>query len=185
MDDNRIIELYFDRDERAIEETRQSYGRLIYSVAYGILLSEPDSEECENDTYLAAWNAIPPDRPRSLAAYLSGLVRNISISRLRAKQADKRGGGQIMLSLHELDECLPAPPQADTEELAALLNRFLSSLGETERKVFVCRYWRCDAIGQIARRYGFGQSKVKMMLSRTRDKLRKFLEQEGYTYDGR
>ena len=185
MEESTILDLFFDRDEQALVQVRKQYGKLVYSVAYHILNNREDSQECENDTYLAAWNAIPPDRPRSLAAYLSGLVRNISISRLRAKQADKRGGGQIMLSLHELDECLPAPPQADTEELAALLNRFLSSLGETERKVFICRYWRCDAIGQIARRYGFGQSKVKMMLSRTRDKLRKFLEQEGYTYDGR
>ena len=180
MDDNRIIELYFARDERAIEETKASYGRLIYSVALAILDSHPDSEECENDTYLAAWNAIPPERPHSLSAYLSGLARNISISRYRAAHADKRGGGEVVLSLHELNECLPAPNETDTATLAAALNRFLASLGEQERIIFVLRYWRCDSIGQISRRYGFGQSKVKMMLSRTRDKLRKFLEQEGF-----
>lgn len=185
MKDADILDLFFARDEMALTQVRDTYGKLICSIAYHILRDRQDTEECENDTYLAAWNAIPPQRPQRLAAYLSGLARNISISRLRARQADKRGGGEVTLSLHELDECLPAPTEADTDGLAAALNRFLSTLESRERDVFVCRYWRCDAIGQIARHYGFGQSKVKMMLSRTRDKLRKFLEQEGYTHDGR
>ena len=179
MEDAKILTLFWERNEQALSETKVKYSRLIYSVAHRILRNREDAEECENDTYLAAWTAIPPERPHSLPAYLSGLVRNISISRYRAAHADKRGGGEVLLSLQELDECLPAPSETDTAALAAALNRFLASLNEQERAIFVLRYWRCDAVGQIARRYGFGQSKVKMMLSRTRDKLRKFLEQEG------
>jgi RNA polymerase sigma-70 factor (ECF subfamily) len=185
MKDTYILDLFFERKEEALAQVKSIYGKLIYSIAYHILRDHQDTEECENDTYLAAWNAIPPEHPHNLAAYLSGLARNIAISRLRAKNADKRGGGEVTLSLQELEECLPAPFETDTNTLADLLNRFLATLGEQERAVFVCRYWRCDAVGQIARRYGFGQSKVKMMLSRTRCKLRNFLEQEGYTHDGR
>ena len=180
MEDANILNLFWARDEQALAETRTKYSRLIFTIAHHILRNREDAEECENDTYLAAWNAIPPERPHSLSAYLSGLARNISISRYRAAHADKRGGGEVVLSLHELNECLPAPNETDTATLAAALNRFLASLGEQERIIFVLRYWRCDSIGQISRRYGFGQSKVKMMLSRTRDKLRKFLEQEGF-----
>jgi RNA polymerase sigma-70 factor (ECF subfamily) len=181
MEDAKILTLFWERNEEALSETRAKYSRLIYSVANRILRNREDAEECENDTYLAAWNSIPPQRPHSLPAFLSGLVRNISISRYRAAHADKRGGGEVILSLQELDECLPAPSETDTAALAAALNRFLASLGEEERTIFVLRYWRCDAVGEIARRYGFGQSKVKMMLSRTRDKLRIFLEQEGFS----
>ena len=180
MEDANILNLFWARDEQALAETRTKYSRLIFTVAHHILRNREDAEECENDTYLAAWNAIPPERPHSLSAYLSGLARNISISRYRAAHADKRGGGEVVLSLHELNECLPAPTETDSATLATALNRFLASLGEQERAIFVLRYWRCDSIGQISRRYGFGQSKVKMMLSRTRDKLRKFLEQEGF-----
>ena len=181
MEDMDILRLFFERNEQALSETERKYSRLLFGLAYGILHNREDAQECENDTYLAAWNAIPPDRPHSLSAYLAGIVRNISISRFRANHAEKRGGCEVLLSLHELDECLPAPPDGDTTELTAALNRFLATLGENERAVFICRYWRCDGIGQIARRYGYGQSKVKMMLSRTRVKLRTFLEQEGFT----
>ena len=183
MDDNRIIELYFERDERAIEETRQSYGRLIYSVAYGILLSEPDSEECENDTYLDAWNAIPPHKPSLLKTFLGKITRRISLDRLKGQTADKRGGGVVPLTLDELHECIPDHASIDekllTEELAQAIDAFLRTLDEDTRRVFLRRYWYFDSVGAIARRYGFGQSKVKMMLHRTRESLRDYLAKEG------
>ena len=180
MEDAAILELYQQRNEQAIAETKVKYGKLLYSIAYNILHNREDSEECENDTYLGAWNAIPPEHPKNFSSYLSKLVRNISISRFRANSADKRGGGEVALSLHELDECLPAPPEIGTAQLAAVLNDFLAALPKQERMVFVCRYWRCDTVIDIAKRFGFGESKVKMMLLRTREKLRIFLKKEGY-----
>lgn len=182
MEDAEIIALYRERNEHAISQTKSKYGKMIYNVAYNILHSHEDSEECENDTYLGAWNTIPPEHPVSLPAYLSRLARNISISRFRANRAEKRGGGEVVLSLHELEECIPAQQELDTDalRLAEVLNAFLAALKKTERAVFVCRYFRCDTVEDIAKRFGFGQSKVKMMLKRTRDKLRKTLEQEGY-----
>ena len=185
MEDAAILELYQSRNEQAIAETKIKYGKLVYSIAYNILHNSEDSEECENDTYLSTWNAIPPEHPNNFSAYLSRLVRNIAISRFRANSADKRGGGEVALSLHELDECLPAPSDADTERLAEILNRFLAQLSKPERMVFIFRYWRCDSIHDIAKHLGFGESKVKMMLSRTRTKLRTFLEKEGYWNDKR
>lgn len=187
MEDADILKLYQSRNEQAIAQTKTKYGRLIYTVAYNILHNHEDSEECENDTYLGAWNAIPPEHPSNFAAYLSRMVRNISISRFRANHADKRGGGEVILSLCELDECIPAPQQigAGAEQLATALNGFLDSLPKSERMVFVCRYWRCDSINDIAKRFGFGASKTKMMLSRTRNKLRAFLEKEGYLNEKR
>lgn len=183
MEDVEILDLFFDRNEQAIAETKVKYGKLIYSISYRILNNREDAEECENDTYLGAWNAIPPERPKRFSAYLSKLVRNISISRHRINHAEKRGGSQVALSLQELDECLPAPLETHTEHLASALNSFLDTLSKQERMVFVCRYWRCDAVGDIAKQFGFGESKVKMMLLRTREKLRKFLEKEGYFHD--
>lgn len=181
MEDADILKLYFNREERAIAETQAKYGRQIYAVAYRILCNREDAQECENDTYLGAWNTIPPEQPTHFPAYLVKLARNISISRYRAGHAQKRGGGEIMLSLGELEECLPAPQEltSDSERLASAINDFLSSLTSAERGVFLCRYWRCDAITDIARQFGYGQSKVKMMLKRTRDRLRNHLEQEG------
>ena len=179
-EDTLILALYRNRDERAIAETKKKYGKLIYMIAYRILGNREDSEECENDTYLGAWNAIPPAHPQNFPAYLSGMARNISVSRARANSADKRGGGEVALSLHELEECLPAPSEVDSERLASLLNGFLAELPKQERMVFVCRYWRCDSIAALAKQFGFGESKVKMMLMHTREKLRVFLEKEGY-----
>ena len=185
MEDADILNLYFQRNERAISESKQKYGKQIYALAYRILRNREDSEECENDTYLGAWKAIPPASPHSLGAFLLRTVRNISISRMRANRADKRGGGEVILSLNELEDCIPFTQNEDSNNLAASLDRFLATLPKEERMVFVCRYWRCDAIDEIAHEFGFGQSKVKMMLSRTREKLRAFLKQEGYEYDKR
>ena len=181
MEDADILKLFLDREERAIAETQSKYGRQIFATAYRILRNREDAQECENDTYLGAWNAIPPERPTHFPAYLIRLARNISISRYRAGHARKRGGVEVTLSLEELEECCPAPQEltSESEQLASAINDFLSSLTTDERAVFLCRYWQCDAIADIARRFGYGQSKVKMMLKRTRDRLRDYLEQEG------
>lgn len=189
MEDNRIIQLYQTRDEQAIPATKEKYGAYVRSVAYRILRNNEDAEECENDTYLGAWNAIPPAEPRVLSAFLARISRNLAVSRLRARNAEKRGGDQVTLSLDELAECIPDEQGfGDAPEenvLAELLDRFLRTLPETERRVFLCRYWRCDAVSEIAKQFGFGQSKVKMMLLRTRNKLRTFLEQEGAYHESK
>ena len=183
LTDTQIVELYWQRDEIAITESREKYGSYCNKVAYSILGNPEDAEECEHDTYLTAWNTIPPERPVLLRAFLTKITRNLSITLLRKQQAQKRGGGEVTLSLQELEGCIPAgrsfEEELDARQLAAHLNRFLLSLPEDERNVFVCRYWRCDSVASIAKQYFFGESKVKMMLLRTRTKLRKYLEKEG------
>ena len=188
MDDNRIVELYWVRDEAAIAETDAKYGRFCYGVAYGILRDVPDAEESVNDTYLAAWNAMPPHRPDILRTFLGKLARRVSISRWRREHAEKRGGGQTALALEELSWCVADGAKIDERvelaELGSVIDSFLRSQPETQRKVFVCRYWYCDSIEDIASRFGFGRGRVKSMLFRTREKLAARLVEEGFI-DGR
>ena len=183
MEDNAIIELYWKRSEQAIAETDRKYGGYCYSIAYNILSSREDSEESVSDTYLTAWNSIPPTRPHFLNAFLGKVTRHIAIDRWRKAGARKRGGGEIQLALDELT-CCAAPQNTETDyeqkELTRVLNQFLSSLPETERNVFLCRYWYLDSIQAIAEYSGFSQSKVASMLHRTRGKLRKRLCEEGW-----
>ncbi len=172
MDDNRIIELYFERDNSAIQETKSKYGRLLYSVSYNILRTREDAEECESDTYMAAWDQIPPTRPQVFSAFLSRITRNLSFKKLKSNTAQKRGGGIGTLPLDELIATIPDNTDAISQlELTEILNTFLRGLPACERQVFICHYWYCDSIKDIARQFGFTQSKVKMMLSRTRKKL--------------
>ena len=179
MEDNRIIDLYFARDKSAISETKDKYGRLLYSVSYNIVRSNEDAEECENDTYLSAWDCIPPEYPQKLCAFLTRITRNLSIKKVRYNNAQKRGGDKITLSLDEITSFVPDPADTLTErELTQILNDFLRSLPVTERRVFLCRYWYCDSVKDISRQFGFTQSKVKMMLSRTRKKLAEHLEKQ-------
>lgn len=183
MDDNRIIELYFARSESAISETAVKYGGYCFSIAHNILENRQDAEESVNDTYLAAWNAMPPHRPSLLGAFLGKITRHLSIDRWRTYRAAKRGGGEVVLALEELEEFasdnLSAEDQAVRKELCRGLNRALAALSETERSVFVCRYWYLDAPQTIADNFGFTKSKVVNLLYRTRIKLRTQLEQEG------
>ena len=186
MDDKTIVELYWQRDERAISETRDKYSRYCYAIAYGILHSAPDAEECENDTYLDAWNAMPPHKPSLLKTFLGKITRRISLDRLKGQTADKRGGGQVNLTLDELHECIPdhnaiaaIDENIREEELARAIDAFLRTLDKDACRVFLRRYWYFDSVAAIARRYGFGQSKVKMMLHRTRESLRDYLAKEG------
>ncbi|MBO5051798.1 MAG: RNA polymerase sigma factor [Clostridia bacterium] len=185
MEDERIIDLYWQRDERAITATKETYGRYCYAIAYRILASHEEAEECENDTYLDAWNSIPPARPQPLSAFLGMLSRRIALDRWRKGQAKKRGGDRVLLSLDELAECLPgeAAPDAGIEakELAAHISAFLRSRPRAEGDIFLRRYWFLDSIKEIATRYNMGESRVKMLLKRTRERLMTYLTEREVT----
>ncbi len=183
MKDAAIVDLYWQRQERAISETKTKYGAYCNAIAWRILHDTQDAEECVNDTYLGAWNAMPPHRPTSLNTFLGKITRNLSLKRWRAYSAVKRGSGEVALSLDELEECIPSASSAEEHleaaELARMLDTFLDGLNEDDRRMFVCRYWYFDSVSDIAERFSFTQSKVKMSLKRTRDKLAIYLEQEG------
>ena len=183
MTDNEIIDLYFSRSPDAISETEKQYGTYLANIAYNILGDRQDSEECVSDTYLAAWEQIPPLRPHRLGAFLGRITRNISVDKWRKEHTHKRGGGQLTLAVDELDRTLSGGTQPEAEfskrELIRLLEEFLKGLKDTERRVFLCRYWYMDSISDIAVQFGFSQSKVKSMLLRTRTKLRRHLNEKG------
>ena len=182
MDDQKIIDLYWSRSETAITETDQKYGKYCYSIAYNILTNNEDAEESVNDTYMAAWKTMPPKRPSILATFLGKITRHLSIDRWRSRNRYKRGGGEIVLALEELEECVTDSQTIEAayerKQLALVLNRFLESLPETERRIFLCRYWYLDSISDIASYYGFSDSKVTSMLYCTRKKLWTVLEKE-------
>ena len=183
MKDTEIIELYWARDEQAIHESQKSYGRYCYSIAFNILRDREDSDECVNDTWLRAWNVIPPKRPQRLELFLGTITRNLSFDKWKEKHAMKRGNGEMALALDELAECVPdrhdTQAEAEAAELERLVNRFLRSLPERECNVFLRRYWYVEEYGAIASRYGMKLNTVKTILFRTRSKLKKFLEKEG------
>ena len=181
LPDEEIIELFNMRSEQAIARTSQRYGAYIKKIAYNILNNTADCEECENDVYNTAWNRIPPERPLSLKAFLGRIARNTALDMYRYKTAGKRGGvGELLV---ELDECIPSGQSveeaAETKELAEHINNFLSGISKTKRIVFVRRYWYSESVREIAARLGFGESKVKSMLMRTRNELKKYLERQG------
>ena len=183
MEDQGIVALFFDRSEQAIVETDKKYGGYCYTIAYNILACREDSEESVSDTYLTAWNTIPPRKPNFLNAFLGKITRHISIDRWRKANAQKRGGKEMILALDELGECVAAQgldAELSQRELVRILNSFLTALPETERNVFLCRYWYLDSIEALVKITGFSQSKVTSMLHRTRGKLRKKLNEEGY-----
>ncbi|MEE8836627.1 MAG: sigma-70 family RNA polymerase sigma factor [Eubacteriales bacterium] len=186
MDDQSIIHLYWIRSESAIQETRIRYGKLLRSVAYGILKSHEDAEECENDTYLKTWNQIPPTKPDIFSAFLSRITRNLSLDRYDAMHTARRGNGEVPLLLDELAECIPAGDDVwDSvfrDELAKILNSFLRELKPEARNIFMRRYWFGDSVHEIARAGGFSDSKVKMTLLRSRERLKKILEDEQYVF---
>lgn len=183
MEDGEIIALYWARSESAIAETAGKYGAYCRSIAYHILCDAEDTEECVNDTYLHAWNAMPPQRPSRLSAFLGKITRNLSLDKYGYKMAAKRGGGQMPLVLDELLECIPVQGSVEQEledrELVELLNHFLATLLPRNRNVFLRRYWYLNSVREIAADYGLGESNVKMILLRTREKLRRYLEKEG------
>lgn len=183
MDDNAILTLYFSRDETAIDETAKKYGGYCYFIANNILEDPLDASESVNDTYLGAWNSIPPQRPAILRAYLGKITRNIALKRRRDRLADKRGGGEAALALEELTGCVAVGSSVEREvqekTVADAISRFLWELPETTRQVFVRRYWYLESVSEISERFGFSVSKVKSILLRTRERLRAFLLKEG------
>ena len=178
MQDSEIIELFFKRDEQAISAVTEKYAAYCTRVAMNILCDFSDSEECVNDTYLAAWNSIPPTRPSSLSAYLARLTRNLALNRYKARGAERRGGGEFALSLDELDDCIADDSRAD-EELGRLISEFLYGEKKEVRQIFVRRYFYSDSIADIAHRFTLTESKVKSVLHRTRKALHKYLTENG------
>ncbi len=177
--DEDILDLYFARDERAIAETAERYGRVCMQVSMGILGSQADAEECVNDAYLKTWNAIPPERPKSLCAFVCRIARNLSINRLRDMTATKRSR-DLTVSLSELEDCIPAREEIITE-LPRLLSDFLRSLNETERALFMGRYWYGQSVKALAADYNIRANTVSQRLYKTREKLRTYLAERGYT----
>ena len=184
MEDSRIVELYYSRSENAIIETANKYGKYCYYIAYHILYDAGYADEVVNDTYMGAWNSLPPHRPSVLSTYLGKITRRISIDRWTKRKADKRGKGEIPLALDELAETIPSPDTPEQAVLAAELtksiDRFLASLPKTERDIFVCRYWFFASVAEISEKFSISISKAKSMLFRTRNKLKTHLEQEGF-----
>ena len=183
MNDTEIVELYWNRKERAVEETAKKYGSYCYAIAYNILSNHEDSEESVNDTYIEAWNAIPPHRPLILSSFLGKITRRLAIDKWRSDHAQKRGGGELADVLDELAECVAYEDSAERhlekQMLSQAINDFLKTLSETERKIFVCRYFYMESVEAVCKRFGYSVSKVKSTLFRVREKLRIYLQKEG------
>lgn len=182
MKDCEIIELYWQRNPYAIDETDKKYGATCQRIAYDILSNREDAEECVDDTYMATWKSLPPQRPTYLSAYLFRIVRNFSFTRIREMRAHKRGGGEMALLLDELEECVKAPNNVEKEyeakELASAINIFLGLLPKDDRQIFVHRYWLTLSTKEIAHRLDFTESKVSSSLFRSRKKLHEYLVKE-------
>lgn len=184
MEDSRIVELYWLRSEDAIAQTSNKYGKYCYSIAYHILDDAGDADEAVNDTYMGAWNSMPPHRPSILSTFLGKITRRISINHWKAQKAEKRGGGEIPIALDELEEAILSPDTPEqiitAQELTESIDRFLCSLPDEERDMFVCRYWFLAPIAEISEKFGTSTSKTKSTLFRTRNKLKFYLKQEGF-----
>ena len=184
MEDITIIELYHKRDERAIRESNRKYGNDCFRLANRILSSDEDSEECVADTWLHAWNSMPPQRPNSLKLFLLRITRNLSFDRYKARGREKRGGGEMTLVLDEMKEFVADVRDVETEyeqkELMRALHRFLYEQPKREADIFICRYYFAKSTKEIAKKYGLKENHVLVILSRIRKALKKFLEMEGH-----
>lgn len=183
MTDSAILDLYWARDEEAIRQTEKAYGTKLSQLAYGIVTSIEDAQECVSDTYLKAWQTIPPQRPEHFYAYLAKICRHLAFGILDYRAAAKRKAELVALT-EELALCVPDPAnerEQQRRELGEALNCFLGTLSKESRVIFLRRYWFADSVEDIARRYGFSESKVKTRLHRTRLQLRQFLAKEGMT----
>ena len=183
MNDAQIVELFLKRSEQAIGEAKSKYENYCHSIAFNVLHNSEDSEECVNDTFLQAWNTIPPQRPNLLGSFLGRITRNIALNKYKHNHAQKRGCGHVNVVLGELEDCLPST--VNTEQIiedrfiADCLNKFLSEQKGKTRRIFVRRYWYMDSISTISSNFGMSESSVKMLLLRTRNSLKSFLEKEG------
>jgi len=182
MDDKIIIDLYWERSEAAIDETSKKYSRYCYYISFNILQDNENAKECVNDTYLRAWNAIPPKRPENLATFLGKITRNLSLNKYKQRSAQKRGMGHVELVLSELEDCIISPKDVENTVSEILLteaiNSFLANVPRINRSIFVRRYWYMSAIRDIAEEYNISESKVKSMLFRMRKELKAKLEKE-------
>lgn len=183
MDDNEIISLYWQRAESAVAETDRKYGGYCQAIAWNILENQEDASECVNDTWLRAWNAIPPHKPERLSAFLGKITRNLAFNRYRDERRKKRGGGQMALVLEELGECVPGRAcvenRVESLTFAEAFNSFLSGLPPEDRALFLRRYWYAEPIRELTEVFGLGESAVKTRLFRLRGKLRTELEKAG------
>ncbi len=184
MDDAEIIALYWKRDETAIEETSQVYGAYCHSIAEHILHSDRDAEECVNDTWMRAWNAMPPQKPNRLRLFLGKITRNLAFDRYRQQRAEKRGSGEMDAVLEELAECIADPEDVETvcdqRALRESFNDFLRKLPQRERQLFLRRYFYAEPVRSIAEAYGLRSNHTSVILRRTRQKLREHLKKEGF-----
>ena len=184
MEDKKIVELYWGRDEAAIHETNRKYGRYLLKIAYNILANAQDSEESVYDAYLHAWNSMPPQKPGVLSSYLAKITRRVSIDLFRRKNREKRRGSEYALSLTELEECVSAgggpEENVGVQELGMAINSFLREQSEEIRNVFIGRYYFLDSVKEVAQYCGISEGAAKSMLHRTRNKLRDYLREEGF-----
>lgn len=184
MDDRKIVCLFLERNELALKEVSRKYGGYCLRIAQNILGNYEDAEECVNDTYLRAWNSIPPNEPTSLGAFLGRITKNLSLDRARFFRCEKRGGNKETLSFEELEDFLSENNSVESEselnEMIEAINTFLRSLPAKKRLMFVARYWQCDKLSDIAARYGMSESSVASSLSRTCKKLRDYLIKRGF-----
>ena len=185
MTDAEIINLYWDRDQTAITQSADKYGRYCYSIANSILNNKEDSEECLNDTWHSAWGAIPPQRPNKLSLFLGRITRNLAFDKYKWKKARKRSDGELPLVLNELDECIPSSVSVEQtisdKELERLINDYLRSLPERECNIILLRYWHNKPLAEIGKRLSMKENNVKASLFRSRIKLKAFLEKEDVT----
>jgi len=184
MDDMQIVQMYWERNQQAIPITAEKYGNYCASIARNILDSNEDVEECLNDTWLGAWNSMPPHRPGVLSVFLGKIIRNLLFSRFRRDHAEKRGSGELPLVLDELGECVSGGDSVEGEwnrkELLTAINGFLERLAPEKRVIFVCRYWCADRVADIAARVGMTENHVSMILTRLRRELREDLVERGF-----
>ncbi len=184
MQDAQIIELFWQRNEAAIEETDKKYGRYLTAIAYNVLADLEDSKESVNDTYLSAWNSIPPQKPGVLSAYLAKITRGVSIDILRRRVRSKRVPSECITSLSELSDCVTdgqnVEQEIDMKQLAASINKFIRELPDEARHAFIGRYFYMDPLREVARYCGMSESKVKSLLYRTRCSLKAHLQKEGF-----
>ena len=184
MEDSRIVDLYWSRDQRAVEASEKKYGRYCHVVAMRIVEDREDSRECVNDTWMQAWNSMPPHRPEFLRMFLAKITRALAWNRYRAEHTQKRGGGQVALALEELEECVAGGGNPEdamlAKELGELVGNFVRGLPEKERNVFTRRYFFTESISEIAVGYGMTENSVTVALSRARKKLKEALAEKGY-----
>lgn len=184
MDDNEIVKLFEDRNESAISETEKKHGKRCRTIARNILNRAEDAEDCVNDAYLKLWNMIPPERPGFLGAFLSRIVKYTAIDMLKAYNAQKRGGGEIMIAMEELEDCVSDETDVErtfeNKEIIEKINMFLRQIPTESRRMFILRYWYCCELSEIAERFGMRKNTVSVTLNRTRKKLGEYLRREGY-----